>query len=196
MACLLLVAAVGTLAQHWTVNARAWQYDMTAYAQLKTGGQTVSDYADYEVAAFCGDECRGVAKVLTVADEASALPVLYLRIRSNATDGEVITFRIYQASTGVETRLNETVDFEAQAMTGTPGEPIVLTMGDVLTGDVNGDGEINAQDASLIQQYVARKFGDDAEGFNAAAADVNGDGEVTAQDASLVQQYAARKITW
>ncbi len=68
--------------------------------------------------------------------------------------------------------------------------------GQYLKGDVNGDGEINAQDASLIQQYVARKFGDDAEGFKSAAADVNGDGEVTAQDASLVQQYAARKISW
>ena len=65
-----------------------------------------------------------------------------------------------------------------------------------LKGDVNGDGSINAQDASLIQQYVARKFGNDAEGFSVVAADVNGDGEVTAQDASLVLQYAARKITW
>lgn len=54
IACLLLVAAVGTLAQHWTVNARDWQYDMTTYAQLKVNGVTVSDYTDYEVAAFCG----------------------------------------------------------------------------------------------------------------------------------------------
>ena len=192
-ACLLLVAAVGTLAQYWTVNARAWQYDMTAYAQLKVNGHTVSDYADYEVAAFCGDECRGVAKVLTVEGET---PLLYLRIRSNATDGEIITFRVYQASTDAETLFEERIEFEAQAVAGTPGEPMVLMLGNGLKGDVNGDGAINTQDASLIQQYVARKFGDDAEGFNAAAADVNGDGEVTAQDASLVQQYAARKITW
>ena len=192
-ACLLLVAAKGTLAQHWTVNARAWQYDMTAYMQLKVNGQTVSDYAGYEVAAFCGDECRSVAKVLTVEGET---PLLYLRIRSNATGGETITFRVYQASTGEEVRLEESIEFEAQAVAGTPGEPIVLTLGNGLKGDVNGDGAIKAQDASLIQQYVARKFGDDADGFNAAAADVNGDGEVTAQDASLIQQYAARKITW
>lgn len=63
-------------------------------------------------------------------------------------------------------------------------------------GDVNGDGEITAQDASLIQQFVARKFGADAAGFNVAAADVNGDGDVNAQDASLVQQYVAKKISW
>ena len=73
---------------------------------------------------------------------------------------------------------------------------VTVTSNPLLHGDVNDDGEITAQDASLIQQYVARKFGDEAEGFRAAAADVNGDGDVTAQDASLVQQYAARKITW
>ena len=66
-----------------------------------------------------------------------------------------------------------------------------------ILGDVNGDGEVTAQDASLIQQYVARKFDNAAgNGFAVAAADVNGDGEVTAQDASLVQQYVARKISW
>lgn len=155
MACLLLVAAVGTLAQHWTVNARAWQYDMTAYAQLKVNGQTVGDYADYEVAAFCGGECRGVAKVLTVEGDK---PVLYLRIRSNATDGETITFRVYQTSTDTETPLEETLSYETQTVAGTPGEPIVLTLGSVLKGDVNGDGEVTAQDASLVQQYAARKI--------------------------------------
>ena len=185
MACLLLMAAVGTLAQHWTVNARAWQYDMTAYAQLRVDGIAVSDYADYEVAAFCGDECRGVAKVLkvAVADEPSALPVLYLRIRSNATIGETITFRVYQASTDEETRLEETLAFEAQAVAGTPGEPLMLTLGDVLTGDVNGDSEVNLTDASwIVRHYVGRT----PEGFNTGAADVNGDGNVNLSDAQRV----------
>jgi len=63
-------------------------------------------------------------------------------------------------------------------------------------GDVNGDKAVSAQDASLIQQFVARKFTTSVAGFRAHLADVNGDGEVNAQDASLVQQYAARKISW
>lgn len=196
MVCLLLGVAAGALATHWTVNPHAWQYDMTAYVQLQVNGKTVTDYSDYEVAAFSGNECRGIAKVLTMEGETPALPVLYLRIRSNMVSGEIVSLRVYKASTDTETRLSEIITFEAQTVAGTPGEPMMLTLGGILKGDVNGDGAINAQDASLIQQYVARKFGDDAEGFNAAAADVNGDGEVTAQDASLVQQYAARKITW
>ena len=62
-------------------------------------------------------------------------------------------------------------------------------------GDANGNDEITAADASLIQQNAARKIADDAEGFVISVADLNGDGEVTAADASLVQQFAAKKIT-
>ena len=61
-------------------------------------------------------------------------------------------------------------------------------------GDVNGDGSITAQDASLVQQLVAKKVSAATEGIVYEAADVNGDGEVTAQDASLIQQHVAKKI--
>ena len=97
---------------------------------------------------------------------------------------------------GTEIPNKATIVFDENEPIETPTWVNTISLADTKMGDVNGDGEINAQDASLIQQYVARKFGNDTEGFNAAAADVNGDGEVTAQDASLVQQYAARKITW
>ena len=61
-------------------------------------------------------------------------------------------------------------------------------------GDVNGDGSITAQDASLVQQLVAKKVTAATEGIVYEAADVNGDGAVTAQDASLIQQHVAKKI--
>lgn len=61
-------------------------------------------------------------------------------------------------------------------------------------GDVNGDGSITAQDASLVQQLVAKKVTAATEGIVYEAADVNGDGEATAQDASLIQQHVAKKI--
>jgi hypothetical protein len=165
---------------------------MTAYAQLKVDGSVVSNYADYEVAAFCGEECRGVAKVQALEDDN---PILYLRIRSNVTNGETITFRVYQVSTQEEIRLEETVEFEPQTMAGTPGKPLMLTFGDdVLNGDVNGDNVVDALDASLILQYVAHKFGDDNTDFIIKAADTNNSNEVDALDASLVLQHAAKKI--
>ena len=61
-------------------------------------------------------------------------------------------------------------------------------------GDVNNDGEITANDASLVLQLVAGKITPDAEGIIYEAADVNGDGEVTANDASLILQLVAGKI--
>ncbi len=55
-------------------------------------------------------------------------------------------------------------------------------------GDVNGDGEVNSVDASLILQLNA--------GLIASlpcqeAADVNGDGAVTTEDAALILQFTA-----
>lgn len=65
-----------------------------------------------------------------------------------------------------------------------------------VTGDVNGDGNITAQDASLVLQLVAGKLNANSEGIFYDKADVNDDGSVTAQDASLILQYVAGKISW
>lgn len=62
----------------------------------------------------------------------------------------------------------------------------------MLKGDINSDGEVTAQDASLVQQLVAGKI----TLVDESIADVNNDGKVDAQDASLIQQYVAGKITW
>ena len=62
----------------------------------------------------------------------------------------------------------------------------------VQLGDVNGDGEITAQDASLVLQNVAGKI--ELSAGQIGAADVNGDGNITAQDASLILQKVAGKI--
>jgi len=61
-----------------------------------------------------------------------------------------------------------------------------------LKGDVNGDGGVNALDASLILQHDAKliKLAEDS----LARADVNGDGKVDALDASLILQYDAKLI--
>lgn len=61
-----------------------------------------------------------------------------------------------------------------------------------MLGDVNNDGEVDAQDASLVLQYVAKKI----DSIEIENADVNNDGNVDAQDASLILQYVAKKISW
>jgi len=64
----------------------------------------------------------------------------------------------------------------------------------IIYGDVDGDGEVTAYDASLVLQYVVGKYNlDDERAFAAAA--VNDGVEVTAYDASLILQYVVNKIS-
>lgn len=58
-------------------------------------------------------------------------------------------------------------------------------------GDVDGDTEITAQDATMILQYAAKL----TTSINYAIADVDGDGQITAQDATMILQFAAKLIT-
>lgn len=164
---------------HWSCNIYNYQYDMTLYPELQLDGSTVKASADYEVAAFCGDECRGVAEVDTVPGTDKTY--YYLHIRSNATEGETITFKYYHTKTGEESVLNETLDFVSLSVTGYPSAPFALTGGSaVILGDVNGDNEIDVVDVIDLIDYI---LGAEPETFMSAAADVNSDGEVDVVDA-------------
>lgn len=63
----------------------------------------------------------------------------------------------------------------------------------VTLGDANGDGKVDAFDASLILRYAAGQV--DGNTVNTAAVDVDGSGKVDAYDASLVLRYVAGLIT-
>ena len=55
--------------------------------------------------------------------------------------------------------------------------------GSYVVGDVNGDGDVDTQDAiKVIQHYLGKNPTD----FNAQAADVNDDGDIDTQDAILI----------
>ena len=61
-------------------------------------------------------------------------------------------------------------------------------------GDVNGDGKIDARDATMVLTTSVRIALDKDTGLNEeqkAAADVNGDGLINAADASSILRYAA-----
>ena len=63
---------------------------MSLYFELSFGNPAAWDAAsDYEVAAFVGDECRGVSEILPNANDC-----LYMRIRSNEANGETVTFKL------------------------------------------------------------------------------------------------------
>ena len=57
-----LVWGAGSNVSHWTFDPAEYAYDMNVHAALMFNGMDVEDYAAFEVAAFCGNECRGIAK--------------------------------------------------------------------------------------------------------------------------------------
>ena len=80
--------------------------------------------------------------------------------------------------------------YTCQHCNETKTEVIEKTGGeDVLIGDVNGDGRVNARDARLVLRYAAG-LADETE-IDLTAADYNGDGRINARDARAVLRAAA-----
>ncbi len=187
--CLLLSAA-GAYADesHWTVNPHGFQYDMTAYVKVVSTAGNPLQQDGFEVAAFCGEECRGVGKLLTASD---GTQVFQLRIRSNEASGETILLRVYEKASSTEFHTNVNIAFVSQAVEGTPSEPLSLSVGIVLKGDVNGDGDVDIADAVVIVNHVVGKV---TPSFFEAAADVNNDGDIDIADAVRIVNFVVGKI--
>ena len=122
--CMVMTIPTALRAQGsgWTVNPYDFQYDMTVYAGLVMEEGMVTDYANYEIAAFVGDECRGVAEVQTQGGKTW----LYMRVRSNASSGETVTFKLYDKVELREYAVHESMLFESQARVGMPSNPMEL----------------------------------------------------------------------
>ena len=187
LACMLAMAMVAYAEGNesgWTVSPFDYQYDMTVYAQLKIDDAVVSDYSNYEVAAFVGDECRGVAEIQTKDNSTW----LYIRVRSASASGEKISFKLFDKTEGKIKRIAETVDFESQGLEGMPSSPFDLTSAKYTPGDVNDDGSINIADVTSILSIMA---GNQSDSLIREAADVNDDGAINVADVTSVLSIMA-----
>ena len=61
---------------------------------------------------------------------------------------------------------------------------------DISYGDVNGDGEVNAKDVTILRRYLAGGW-EDASIIDEFAADVNGDSVIDARDVTRLRRYLA-----
>ena len=187
LACMLAMAMVAHAQgneSRWTVNPYDYQYDMTVYAQLKIDNAVVSDYSNYEVAAFVGDECRGVAEIQTKENSTW----LYIRVRSTSASGEKISFKMFDKTEGKPKRIAETVEFQSQGLEGMPSSPFDLTSAKYTPGDVNDDGSINIADVTSILSIMA---GNQSDSLIREAADVNDDGAINVADVTSVLSIMA-----
>ena len=187
LACMLAMAMVAYAEGNesgWTVSPFDYQYDMTVYAQLKIDDAVVSAYSNYEVAAFVGDECRGVAEIQTKENSTW----LYIRVRSASASGEKISFKLFDKTEDKIKRIAETVDFQSQGLEGMPSSPFDLTSAKYTPGDVNDDGSINIADVTSILSIMA---GNQSDSLIREAADVNDDGAINVADVTSVLSIMA-----
>ena len=185
-----IVLALGATAlsaqTHWSYTYGTYPKDMRIFFELKKK-DVVLDLDDYEVAAFIGDVCRGIAtKESQVVD---ALTIYYGRIQIEAEsveEGAAITFKAYDKATAKEIGIMTDIayTFTADATIGTLSNLKQLKL--LIKGDVNGDENITAEDALLVLQHVAKKITLTANQIEVG--DMNGDGKITEHDASLILQ--------
>lgn len=91
---------------------------------------------------------------------------------------------------GVYESLPEDADIETLWQGEFPKLPMKITNKHVRNcGDVNGDGKINAKDATLILQKSVGVLKDTAK-FCGQCAEVSGDGKLNAKDSTLILQFS------
>lgn len=173
----------------WSVNPYDYKYDMTVYAKVVYEGAEVSDYSNYEIGAFVGNECRGVGDVQTK----DSYTWVYLRVRSNQASGEKLIFKLYDKSTGRTSVIKplQVIAFSSQGMIGKPSSPVTLEKTSYTLGDVNEDGKISVMDIVAISQIMSGQVDSN---YNNLAADVNVDGKISVMDIVSVRQMIANKV--
>ena len=169
----------------WQLNVRDYQFNMTAYVQLVVDGTPVEDYSNYELAAFVGDECRGIA----VPDSKDGYQWLQLMMYSN-TPNETIGFKVYDKEKARALKINETVTFADMGQVGMPSSPMNMTMKMYTLGDVNDDGFIDIADVTSVLTIMAGKGGSN---LIEEAADVNEDGYIDIADVTSILSIMAGK---
>lgn len=172
----------------WSVNPYDYKYDMTIYAKVVYEGAEVSDYSNYEIGAFVGNECRGVGDVQTK----DSYTWVYLRVRSNQASGEKLIFKLYDKSTGRTSVIkpSQVIAFSSQGMIRKPSSPVTLEKPSYTLGDVNEDGIIDVADIVGVHQITA---GGSTVGYNQLAADANADGVINVADVVRIRSIIANK---
>lgn len=184
----LLPLSLWAQESHWQCNPSDFEYDMTIYVNIELDEVTITDLSNYEIAAFCGDECRGVVTAADILDTGTA-QIGYLRVRSNSSSGEAITFKVYDKAEQKELNVQNTkITFSNNATQGAPSSPFKLDITQRYTpGDVNGDEIIDTEDVQMTFEYfMGQEMGPD---FVEEAADFNGDGLVDTEDVQLIFEY-------
>ena len=119
----------------WTVDPTLYEHQMNYIGQVRIGGILIEN-SESMVAAFIGDECRGVASPERVRGAAYVTMTVYGNGDTDA--GKPISFRIWDASAGIAyTDVNITAfngaaidnTFQLNVVRGSFDQPVIWTKG-------------------------------------------------------------------
>ncbi len=118
---------------NWTVNPADYQYSMTVVADVEKGPLGDLPAAlDDTVAAFVGNEVRGVAAPISTPSGNRA----FLTIYGKFTAGERIRFKVYDNANCLTSDASPVVQFASQGNMGTVANPLAIaTLNSVNTGE-------------------------------------------------------------
>lgn len=109
----------------WTVSPADFPHTQSVVARAVLGGEPLASEGAL-LAAFApdgagGEACRGVATVQMVGDEA----LFFLTTYGTAPTGETLTLRFYDPATNAEVTALPALDFVADGLVGSVGDPFV-----------------------------------------------------------------------
>jgi hypothetical protein len=109
--------------EDWVVDARRYPYNMALMAVVEGEGAGLEEAGDV-VASFVDGECRGVGQ--TVFVPSLGAHVAFVMVYADEPSGDVVEFRLFDASDEAERHVPTLLDFEANAVVGSLSEPVVL----------------------------------------------------------------------
>ena len=116
----------------WSINSKDYEMSMNVIGRVMVQGVPMDDTDDI-VAAFIGEECRGIAHPVYSSRYDSYYVTMNIYGNTSQTNNDTnkpVTFRAYDASTGTlypEVLADTDVKFEVQALDGSYANPVVLT---------------------------------------------------------------------
>lgn len=119
----------------WSVDPANFKYNMSVFGKLRFNNIFSDDKNDI-IAAFNGSQCVGVANCSYNSDVDMWFAML--TVYGNVARDKALTFRMYDASTGVvyEAEPSTEITFRNNAIYGTPMEPVIFDGKQIVYRDI------------------------------------------------------------
>lgn len=121
------------------LSEKHFQYDPYLYPNSMSVIAVINSYTIVEgdeIGWFAGEECRGGATVAKYGERY----LFYGQVYGNS-DGQLITAKLYNSTTGKEEQLSNVITFSSDAIIGTLSAPFEYSLGPVSAAEVEADAE-------------------------------------------------------